>query len=1203
MDKGRSQLQMMLLQQAGPGALPLSNLSLPACLEYVRKVEQIILDEKLSPLMVYWSSHDAQRFLPTGQRLRELKRDAFCFCEFSEKKSNSSDEWCLLVESNGLSMVVYGQQTADVSAGSAFQCAGSLDATIVRQAFNKMFPLWQFINLPESNLLEDARNNLGQAVTLPQLAKLCRAAWPVVKVRTQEIQVLQAPLLAGLVTPDKSSVQSGGSAEVGFIQPAMLTSAPDKTVSEAPVVKSPEPAYTAPGGASHAQGASQLAAEAQREGLTRASARRTTLEQTPSVTVVPVIPHAAQEIITEIIGQLRHSKDLTAILQLAIARLTQVGAIDRGLIWQVVGDQLAVTNEYSRTGHTCFVGNQLGSQESTAIVLQFLSLFPDESGAGVIGIPDTFHDTNLHKISPTMASLIELGDVRARLVAQLRCRGVFSGFLELQQCGKPRNWSEEDGAVLQHVSNMLSVVVQQTFDQSKILTDAEEMKLINEIANLFRESKGEKSRDMLVRSVELVSSHLGFVHSQIYLYNNDNGLLVPQMADGHHVPHHLSEKENPFVAVYESGRAKVINVEYTRKGDAFFGHDTALVVPLMSESERLGVVGLWERPVSCAQLGPHDRDLALTIAGQLANIVRADQAIAQVRADNAREALINRVTSAIREALKEVDQIMETPAVTMVESLQEHLGLTVCALALYDNQVGDFIKLRTAAGKSANVDASTEQSFAHKLFLSILEQLKWGQPIFLAANEIVEKLRQESQLVPQGIRSATLVPLVHAQEFRGALALVSSDKYLPLSEKDLKMVVELADRVAGAISHAELFAQVQRQAVTDPMTGLFNRRFFAEQLSKEIDRFQRFGHPFSYIIVDLDFLKKINDSLGHQFGDVAIKHIAQVLKRTTRDVDTAARYGGEEFVILLPVTDVKEARIAAERICVEIRAQTVEGVGTVTASVGVATFPLDADDRDKLTELADQALYLAKHRGRNRVCSVSEDLMPSLNQRGEEALEVQKHTIAKRAEEMPIDPKIIAEHGILGIMGTIVKFIEARDAYNKDRSPKAADYASKLAQALHLSKEHVAIISLAAVLNNLGKIALPEEILQKKGPLTDEERKVIEQSPVIGAKILEPAKQLHRVATVVESYHEHWDGSGYPKGIKGEEIPLESRIIALVDAYIAMTSDRPYREALSHQEAVRLLQEGSSKEWDPRLVKLFLAILQKDMVGARPVVS
>src|SRR5262249_44822722 len=153
--------------------------------------------------------------------------------------------------------------------------------------------------------------------------------------------------------------------------------------------------------------------------------------------------------------------------------------------------------------------------------------------------------------------------------------------------------------------------------------------------------------------------------------------------------------------------------------------------------------------------------------------------------------------------------------------------------------------------------------------------------------------------------------------------------------------------------------------------------------------------------------------------------------------------------------------------------------------------------------------------------------------RGEEALEIQQAAMkAKAAELASIDINVIAEHGLLGMLGAIIKLIESKDAYTKERSPRAADLAAKLASALHLSKEHTTIISLAAILNNIGKIGIPQDILQKKEALSEEERKLIEATPSIGAKILEPAKHLHRVAAVVESYQEHWDGSGYPKGLQ-----------------------------------------------------------------------
>jgi len=1202
--QGRSQLQMTLLQQSGPGSLPLSNLKPDDFLGFLRRIEQLIIDERLSPVLVYWSSQQAKRLLPSNQRYRELMRDCFCISVFSEERPEPPDEWCFVLESRQFCLFVYGRQSPDATAGNEFQCAGSVDPQIVRQACAMMQPIWQYIDLPETTRSEDARRNLGPVSTTTQLAERCRVEWPIIKPPASVGQSFQSTSAPGPgVRPFDPSLQSALAGGVPVPAPV-----PSHDIGPQPLVTGPGPLpFTSPVPAPGPAAAGGIEPVNKFRGFAGSPLTAPgTLVQPGAGQPVPgqpaekdssrsVIPQAAQEIIREIIGKLRHSKDQSSILQLAIEKLTQVGKAHRGLIWQLAGDQLQVVNEYSISGHNCFVGNQLGPEECTAMTIEFLSRFPDESGAGVISVPDTMQDSKLHKMAPTLASLIELGEVRARLVAQLRCRGLFSGFLELQQCKQPRQWSEEDAAVLQSVAEMLSVVVQQSRDQSKIETDAQEMKLINEIANLFRESKGEKGHDMLVRSLQLVADHLGFVHSQIYLYSQDQAVLEPQLTDGQHAPVDLSAKENPFVQVYESGRVKPINVEYTRKGDPFFGHDTALVVPLLSEGERLGVLGLWERRPNQPQLRPQDNDLALTVAGQLASTIRADQAITQIRAEQRREALINRVSEEIRESLKEVDHIMET----LVQCLQEYFGLDLCVVALFDNQAQDFTKSKTA-GPLAPSENEPAPNFGEKLFLNMITELKQGQTIPLIGDDLKRRFAQQNILPPQEIGLATLVPLVHAGNFKAALCMVSRERNRPFPEKDMRMVSDLADRVAVVVSHAELFAQVERQAVTDPMTGLYNRRHFGEQLSKEIDRFQRFGHAFSYIIVDLDFLKKINDSLGHQFGDVAIKHIAQVLKKSVRDVDTAARYGGEEFVVLLPETDVKRARVAAERICASIREEPVEGIGTITASVGTSTYPDDADDRDKLTELADQALYLAKHRGRNQVCSVSEDLKPSLEQRGEEALEVQKAAIKHKAEEMAsIDLKLVAEHGILGIMGAIIKIIEARDEYNNERSPKAAEYATKMAQALHLSKDHVTVISLAAILHNVGKLSLPQEILQKRGPLTPEERKLVEQSPSLGAKFLEPAKNLHRVATVIEAYHEHYDGSGYPKGLKGEEIPLESRIIALVDAYIAMTSDRPYRKAMSHEEAVKLIQAGASKDWDPRLVKLFLSILQKSQAEAR----
>jgi diguanylate cyclase (GGDEF)-like protein len=1235
-EQKRTQLFMMLVQQAGVGSLPMSHLGRDEFLGFMRKIEKSAL-EIGAPTVVYWSSRNCRWLLPDGGDYRKLTREAFCVSVFSEEREDKAEEFCFLVESRGLCLVLYGHRS-DEHGPEVFQCVGSIDPDMVRRAFQMMLPVWQFLDLGETNRLEDARNNASSPTSSPKAAQDCRNEWPVVKIAAggprympdPDVQV--EPLLPPPPGPGPSAGGSGGGGgggaaaaqrPISFAETMRGLQGAATSANASPTFATDYTSFLDPD-ASYGEGVVEylgggekisttlapppvvenedvtfVRAELPKNRPTKSKVDKRGLKELRNVWTTiseesrSVFPPDAQRIIRDIFGQLRHSNDHGAILQVAIEELTKVAFADRGLVWQVIGDQLTVTHEFSTSGHTPFVDTYLGSDESSSIISEFLSRFPDETGSGVIAIPDTKLDDGLYKKSRQLATLLELSNTHARLVAQLRCIGRFHGFLELQQ-SNPREWSEEDAALLQSVAETLSVVVQQSFDLRKREMDASEMKLINSISELFRESKGERMKGTLARSVELVADHMGFANAQIYLYSEDDRELLPQMPNSEHgEPVSLDDRDNPFVRQFCEGRGKVrmINVEYTRKGDAFFGHESALVVPLETEGETLGVLGLWKRAEGNDRaFRPGDDDkLAMTICNNMASIIRADQAIFKIRQDGMREQLINRVTQVIRQSPKEVDQILEE----LVQALQEYFNLTLSVVSLYDTNTTSFVKSKIA-GDMASPTNIERQSIAEELFQDLREEFSNGNVLILDHSETEKRLKARNIDVPEEVNMVIIAPLIHRENLKAALALFStSDKQFPPA--DMKMVVGLAERVAADLAHKELFEQVERQAVTDPMTGLYNRRYFGEQFSREIDRNQRFGHPFSYIIVDLDFLKKINDSLGHQFGDAAIKHIANVIKKCVRDVDTTARYGGEEFVVLLPETDVGGARVVAERMCQAIREEGVEGIGVVTASIGVATFPYDAQDRDKLTELADQALYLAKHRGRNQVCSVSDDLRPTLTERGEEALEVQKATMKAKAEEFAsIDLKLIAEHGLLGILGAVIKMIEAKDAYSTDRSPRAADYAGKLAQALHLSREHSTIISLSAILNNIGKISIPEEILQKKEALTADELAVIRNSPSIGAKLLEPAKHLHRVASVVESYHEHWDGSGYPKGLKGEQIPLESRIIGLVDAYVAMTSDRPHRLAMTTKEAAAVLQSGAGKEWDPRLVKLFLSVLNKE---------
>ncbi len=1291
-DGVRTQLFMMLVQQPGSGALPLSNLTPDQFLPFVRRIEENVVTFKLSPIIVFWSSHNASWMLPETKRYQSLIRDTQYVSVFSEECLEKQDEFCFLVHSQGISMILYGHR-ADESTEGVYQCVGSIDPHVVRRGFQFMMPQLNFIDGSEANRLDDARNKVGNPVTAPHFVSGIRNEWPIVKQRSitgppavgaqiegvilpatgHPIEIVRPPLpappspasndrrtkardsvihtpdssLTNVVRPGDQVVPPPGAAVEIKVRPESLTPPPSTPISARagdPTLLDQEmfdfggltrTLFAPPSGGSPISGigtggsggggggnGSRLVASgahppdddktlssAGQRGMKELKEVWTNITQEVRTFSVP----DAQRIIRDIISKLRLSSDLHAILQFAIKELARVGRSDRGLIWQVIDDQLVVTNEYSADNNNCFTDSELGAQESTAIVSEFLSRFPDETGSGVIAIPDVRQDTKFRRLSQTLAGLIELGDVRARLVAQIKCRGMFHGFIELQQKGSPRDWTDQDAAILQSVSEVLSLVVQQSYDLVKMELNTNEMKLINEISEIFRESGGQHAPYTIERSLKLFAEHTNFLFAQVFLESEEDSILVPQMTEREYSENvSFSAKNNPFLQVYECGKLKVFNQERSRRGDPFFGHNMAMVIPLMSEGDRFGVLALWKRKEGAPPLRLQDIDLAMTVAGNLASFIRADQAIAQIRAERARASLLNTVSNEVQQSLKDVGPILET----LVKSLADFFDLALCVVSIFDPNIERFTGTKSAGDLITEPD-SLLPTLGEQLFQNFLPELSDGKIIFaVTQQEVRDALKDTSIEIPSSIKLAMLMPLRQGISMKGALCLMSSKRDKIPSPADMHMLKGLLEYASVVLAHKEVYEQVERQAVTDPMTGLYNRRYFQEQISKEFDRCQRYGRPLSYIIADLDYLKKINDNLGHQFGDAAIKHIAQVLKRCVRDnVDTTARYGGEEFIVLLPETDAEGARRVAERMCIAICEKEVPGMmdvatkaategrevialagaGRITASIGVCTFPTDTEDREQLSELADQALYLAKHRGRNRVCSVSQDLMPSLKERGEEALHITQEAVKKKTQDLPsINLSLIAEHGILGLLGTVIKMIEERDSYGADRSPRAAEYASRISLALRLSKEHTTVISLSAILNNLGKIAVDEDVLKKKGPLTPAERKMVESSPSMTAKILEPAKHLHRVASVVEAYHEHWDGTGYPKGTKGEDIPLESRIIALVDAYVAMTSDRPYRKALTKQRALEELEAGAGKEWDPRLVKLFLAILMRE---------
>lgn len=451
-------------------------------------------------------------------------------------------------------------------------------------------------------------------------------------------------------------------------------------------------------------------------------------------------------------------------------------------------------------------------------------------------------------------------------------------------------------------------------------------------------------------------------------------------------------------------------------------------------------------------------------------------------------------------------------------------------------------------------------------------------------------------------RSFMLVPL-SKMNLSGVLLVMSSRS--EATEAELDFLKLFAQQIELAITIADLFQMVREQAVTDALTTLYNRRYFEEAIEKEFIRANRQKQHFSVIGIDLDHLKQINDKYGHVYGDLAIKQISSVLKQNARSIDVPARIGGEEFNVLLPGIDSKGAMIAAERIRKAIEATPIETVGTITASLGVATFLEHANNIEELLELTDQAMYHSKRNGRNQVTlatpiseiSWQEVALNAFNDiLATDRINITddlKHELCHKLQ-MAIEQNTNPKDTLYSVADALVTTYNPQHTLGTSKSKVIM--ATTLARRFELEKDDADKLRVAMLLYDVGNLMLPQEILQKDGPLTEDERNYIQNHPRIAAQdILEPIENIKDIIPIIEKHHENWDGSGYPNKLAGNDIPLSSQIILIIDAYFALTEPRIYRKALSPYEALDVIKEGANKKWNSTLVNEFVKLIEVEL--------
>jgi diguanylate cyclase (GGDEF)-like protein len=362
------------------------------------------------------------------------------------------------------------------------------------------------------------------------------------------------------------------------------------------------------------------------------------------------------------------------------------------------------------------------------------------------------------------------------------------------------------------------------------------------------------------------------------------------------------------------------------------------------------------------------------------------------------------------------------------------------------------------------------------------------------------------------------------------------------------------------------------EAATDPLTGLGNHRAFHKKLREEFSRAAATRVPLGLIIIDLDGFKAVNDSLGHLAGDDLLRQVARALAAAARAENTY-RYGGDELAVIVPAGD--EARTIA--VADQLRGCIARLGGTagsaITGSFGVACFPQCATAVDELVYRADMAMYWAKSLGKNRVCSWRE--------------------LSGAQNRAPAPPYGGERRGQPDLITALCSALQAKDHTTRVHAERCSFFAGGLAAELGLSEQEITNVKLASLLHDIGKLSVPDEILQKAGALTPDEMSVMQRHSSDGANMLPQSHALSVVFSAVRHHHERFDGSGYPDGLVGEKIPLTSRILLVTDAYDAMTSDRPYRSAMPEEAAIAELRRYAGTQFDPEIVEAFLRVLSR----------
>jgi diguanylate cyclase (GGDEF)-like protein/putative nucleotidyltransferase with HDIG domain len=767
-----------------------------------------------------------------------------------------------------------------------------------------------------------------------------------------------------------------------------------------------------------------------------------------------------------------------------------------------------------------------------------------------------------------------------------------------------RNFTPAELRLLLALGHQIGMAVENSYLIQQTARRSEELHILNEIgrtlsSTLDIDTLFDRIYSEMQRLLDVNSFYIAFydrktdqVRFELEIIDGDRR-PKRQRAAGNHVTEYMVRTRQPLlIRDHFAEETTRLGISPNQSAGSFCG------VPLILYDRAIGVMAVHSQQERAFDEG--HIELLRVLASEAGIAIENARLFSEEQKKSRHLMLLNNISSHAITTLNPDEMLAKIAAEIEGGLTYDHIGIAILDYSAKELVIqAEAGRRRDATGRRILLGEGLVGQVARSGQLAIAREVNAASP----------------KAVLPGSLSAIALPVTYGEQLLGVLYVESSEP-CEFDEQEVLLLRTLADLFAGALHNALAFQKAQEQAITDGLTGVKTHRFLMEALSLEWKRSTRANRPFALVLMDLDRFKFVNDFYGHLEGDVVLQRVGHILEQNCRRSDVVARYGGDEFVILMPETTVEQARQLANKLRGWVASDPLLRDKNITASFGIAGFPVHGSTPQELIQVADSSMYLSKHQGGNSVssaehCDPSEtkkwkkDVLEAylgvtlkrLFSTGPEAFE----EIYRRLEHFTRSLTEQGAHGsedalppaVVETVTSLALAIDAKDHYTQGHSQKVSAYSVMIAQALGMAPHDVEEIRLAALLHDIGKVGIPEPILNKSGPLDAAEWETMKTHTELGAKILEPLEAMKRIRLMVRHHHEFFDGTGYPDRLEGETIPHGARVIAIADAYDTITSERTYKKARPPEDAFAELERCASNQFDPEIVRLFIEAMRR----------